>query len=774
MRRNLLAAMVMVSMTLLNASYLQAAETIPVKVVLNTVDKGEAFVLLTPKGDILLSKEQLTELGFRTVPEKARIPRKGFISLSSLAPDVTFELRTQEAALLITAAPGLLEKTDMDLSYKRPENVIYPKESSAFLNYAVDFSMGDKFSFQALSMPSEVGIRIGDYLLYSNFEYTKTDTDERFVRLITNITRDDRENVRRYTIGDFYAFSGPLGGAGTFGGVSISKNYSINPYFVHYPSLDLSGFLQTPSEVELLVNNVSMRKEKLPPGQYDITNFYPHTGAGDAVVVVRDAFGREERTITPFYLSSSLLMSGLHDYSYNFGFRRSDLGIESFKYSEPTFLAYHRYGFNETFTGGLSAEIDKDVVNLAPGVSFIVDRSGEVDAALAGSRSKGKYGYGLFASYTYSDNSLSGNASFRYFSKDYENISSEISDEKPRFEGIIEAGFNAGMPGSISASFQYISKYGEKARKIISASYSRTLCNGVTLSTTASRTEQEGATYEIFGGLTFVLGRNHFGTLNFRSAGSERSVIAGLQKNPPRGEGLSYGISSEIDKDDRWRLGGRTYLQYKGPYGIYSAGLRRTAGVNIYDLTMAGGLVFVDNSFHLSRPVTDSFGLVKIDDAEGVRVYSGNEEVAVTNKKGEAIIPDLTSYNDNKISFEPSDMPVNYELADLEKYVSPSYRSGSTITFGVRKIQAFEGRIYVVEKGERKPASFAGLQVAVNKRHMKTVIGKGGEFYIENLKAGRFAARVLLAGGRHCDFELTVPESTEIIVPMGDIICEIP
>jgi outer membrane usher protein len=288
LRVGILRAIIMIPFILLFlTSNSRAAETVPLKIIVNTMDKGERLIIMTPGGDLLFSKEQLKELGFKDMPEKALLKEDGLVSLKSLSPEVIFVLSMQEAALLITAKPTLLEKTVIDMGYNRPEKVTYPKENSAFLNYAASYSMGDKFDFNALSIPAETGVRIGDYLFYSNSAYTETKTDKRFERLMTNITRDDTQNIIRYTAGDLFASSGGLGGGSILGGVSVTKNFSLNPYVTRYPGLNQSGLLQTPSEVEFYVNGVLMKKEKLPPGTFDISNLSGQTGAGNATIVSR-------------------------------------------------------------------------------------------------------------------------------------------------------------------------------------------------------------------------------------------------------------------------------------------------------------------------------------------------------------------------------------------------------------------------------------------------------------------------------------------------------
>jgi outer membrane usher protein len=746
------------------------AATVPLKVFMNTVDKGELFVSLTTEDDILLSPEQLKELGFKGAPEKADI-KEELISLKSLSPEVGFTLDVQESTLFLTVSPELLLKQAVDLGTRRPENVTHPKGNSAFLNYSINYSMDDQFDFQALNVPLEIGGRTGDYLFESNFFYTGTDAENKFVRLMTNIIKDNPEKIIRYTAGDFFASSGVLGGSAMLGGVSIMKNFSTNPYFVRYPGLQLSGLLNTPSQVDLYMNNVLVKHAKLASGEFDFSNLYSQTGAGNTVLVIKDAFGREERITTPFYLSTNLLKPGLHDYGYNLGFKRQDFGEKNFRYGEAQFLGFHRYGFTDIFTGGVRGEADKDMINLGPTATFLAGQAGVIDSGLAFSRGGGKYGYAAFADYTYNNTFFSGNASFSRFSEDYTNLSLEGGSPKPRFQAQAGIGFNLRELGSISTSVQVFSHYHEPGIKRESAFYSRNLGHNVSLSVSAARMESASVTYEFFAGLVFTLGNNNFGTVTYQDQDSYKSLSASIEKNTPAGPGFGYRLQANAQKDEDRTFRANSYVQYNGPYGSYSASARRVSGANSYDLSLSGAMEFIDQSVYFSRPINDSFALVKIDDVAGAKIYYSNNEVAVTNGKGEAIVPSLISYNDNKLSFEATDIPINYELKEMEKYIAPPYRSGSVVRFDLAKIQAFEGRIFLVARGEKIPAEFAGLEIMVDGEVKEAVIGKRGEFYMENLNPGRFPAKII-DGDKECVFEMVVPESMEITVKLGDMNCE--
>ena len=76
-----------------------------------------------------------------------------------------------------------------------------------------------------------------------------------------------------------------------------------------------------------------------------------------------------------------------------------------------------------------------------------------------------------------------------------------------------------------------------------------------------------------------------------------------------------------------------------------------------------------------------------MSDLYNVKVYSSNQLVGVTDKKGEVIVPNLVSYLDNHLSIEDNDIPVNYDIPEIVKYVSTPYRGGGAVRFDTSNVQ---------------------------------------------------------------------------------------
>lgn len=741
-------------------------ETTVFRLILNTEDKGDYFVILTDEGDILFPEEEFLELGLK-IPEGAKI-KEGYISFHSLSPEIEFKIDEKDVALLITADPKLFERQVIDLSYRVPEDADHLSEDTAFFNYSVDYRFRDEFNFDSLRIPFNLGIRWKDFLGYSNFSYTKSIRDEDFRRQSTNITIDDPGRLQRYILGDFFAHSGELGGGGSLGGLSISKNFSLKPYFIRSPGVEISGVLETPSEVKIYVNDILQRSERLGPGEFEFCNL-PVTGKGKITTVIKDAYGREERIIAPFYTSSGLLTSGLDEYSYNLGLRR-----RKDEYSGLTFVGFHRRGLTDKLTGGLRAEVDSEIINLGATATSVLGTIGEIEMNLATSWMEDRCGLGYSLSLFFPKViGMNTQVSLRGFSEGYGNIS---IFQKPRSELVLGLAFYQRRIGFLFSNYLIQNRYDGNDQRGLSLSYSKSIPKIGSLFLFGQRKwEKDKVEDEASIRLHFPMGGRR--TLGLVNKVSKKRITRSLefQKGLPSDVGLRCRFliegSEEVGVKDKVSLLGQTHLEYHGPYGVYSADYRRDMDQNNYGLGVSGGVAIVKGHLYPSRPIHDGFAVVKVDGLEGVRVELSNRKVGQTGKRGELLVPGLISYCDNRLSIEPEDLPFNYSILKRTKFVSVPYRSGGVVEFDVTKLQVFEGKLFLIENGKEVPAEYARLEIEVEGKTLETVVGKDGEFYLENIPAGRFFAR-LFKEDKEYNFELVIPESEDMVMDLGDICVE--
>jgi len=234
---------------------------------INLSDKEEILVILRD-GDVLARISDLEQAGLDALAGQREVfGGESYVSLASLAPAITYEVDEKTLTLRLTVSPGLLPSTVLNLGSGRPPGITYSQSTSAFLNYALNWP-----DLKRLDAFGEAGISLGGNLLSRSFS---RNPDGLFVRGFTSLILDERDSLRRWVIGDRFANTGILGGGAFLGGVSVSREFTLDPYVFRYPALGLSGAVLTPSTVDLYVNGILLRREQLPPGPFELRNRRP-------------------------------------------------------------------------------------------------------------------------------------------------------------------------------------------------------------------------------------------------------------------------------------------------------------------------------------------------------------------------------------------------------------------------------------------------------------------------------------------------------------------
>ena len=196
--------------------------------------------------------------------------------------------------------------------------------------------------------------------------------------------------------------TGTLGGDALVGGITLSREFPVEPYFVRYPTLSMSTPVATPSIVEVHVNGRLVREERVAPGRLDIRNLPLTTGQNDTRIVIRDAFGGTRELSTGFYSTASVLATGVQDYQYPVGFERESLATSSCGlYGAGAARAAPRWASPTSLTAGGRIEARPSLVSGGPTMTFRLP-VGELDTASAQAARITGFGTAASASYSYS------------------------------------------------------------------------------------------------------------------------------------------------------------------------------------------------------------------------------------------------------------------------------------------------------------------------------------------------------------------------------------
>jgi outer membrane usher protein FimD/PapC len=756
-----------------------ADETIIVSVNLNQRPQGDLFVQATTDRDFLLRLVDLKAMGLKEVPGR-RVEYEGevHVSLKSMR-GVRFTFHENTLTLDLEVPPSLLPVTLIDYMPERHQKVRYTgDENSAFVNYRLNYIGAESLEFQTMELTTEVGLRTRDLLFTTDSTYTRNPGHDRFVRLGSSITFDNRREMRRWVFGDFFASSGELASSLNMGGISLTKVYRIDPYFIRQPMFNTTGLISTPSDVEVYLDGMLIKKERLSPGGFELRNISSYNGASDIELLIRDAFGHVERISYPFYFTNTVLSRGLHEYSYNLGLLREEFGTRSNQYGGGAISAFHRLGVTDNLTVGFEAEAAAHVNTFGAAASYLNNRTGVTNmAALLSSERDSGGGYAGLINHTYQGRRLGARLLFKGFSRNFATVNENLSTDRVRFEAGAGASYGTAEMGTASVDYTTVEKHAGDIRKTFTTTYSRTITRRASIYATYKNIVDNGVVNnELFVVLTLNPWKEAFASANWKIDRDSNKEELQMTRNAPFGEG--YGWRATYSRTDE---GGETtnvlnpYLQYNGRYGIYTAEYRSLESSSTsnegYELSAAGGLAYVGGAWGASRPVTDSFGVVRVGGLKDVRVFNNNQEVGRTNARGEVFVSELSSYYDNQISIDASSIPIDYSIDGVEKIISPALRSGSIVVFEADRIRALTGRIKIRIGRKTVSAEFYKVALDVDGDGVTFPTGRDGEFYLENLRPGSYRGSIMSDTGT-CSFNLEVPDNDDAITDLGEVICE--
>lgn len=710
-------------------------------------------------GDALIALEDLETAGLHGLSGTREVQEgRELVSLKSLEPVVRFELDQQALAVRLVAPPAMLQKTRVDLTpLQRPRDLVLHKDTTGFFNYSVTGDTTGAFSGSA-----ELGASVQGNLAFTGLNLLP---NGRAVRGLSFYAIDDLPELLRMTLGDAVAQSSALGGAMVVAGASVTREFSLDPYFVRQPLPRLSGSILTPSTLDVYVNGALLRQEQLAPGQFEVRNLPVPGGSGQVSYVVRDAFGRTQEFASPYYAASGVLAAGLSEYGYQVGLRRTNFGTGSFDYDGPALLARHRIGIGDWLTAGYRFEsaLPANGALLAsggPAVSLALP-VGELDVESALSTEGHTSGAAVALAYSVFTRRFSAGASLRAMTARYANVAQPAAADRPLLQLLGSAGAPLTHTLSLTLESQLSSMRDAGLSTSLALRADLRLTNDLSLAVSGSRMRAPGssADFGVFATLLYNFGRGTSGDFG-ANAGQKSGASAGVQKSLPAGEGYAYAVRSTLQ--DGQSAVTVAQGQYQGAYGSYLATWSRSGSSQGASATVAGATVLIDDQLMASRPVQDGYALIQVPGLPGVRGYLNNQEIGRTDESGNLLVPSLQPYSANHLSIGDSDIPLSYEIGLTHQLVATPLRGGALVRFDVRKVSTVTGMVRV------EGAVPAYGEMVIDAR--TSPLGGKGEFWFEGLTAGHHEAQVEFKDGT-CRLQFEVPAGAPAALDLGTLSC---
>jgi len=748
-------------------------QTVILNVTLNGQNKGDFFINLTDDQDILMTRGDLKALGIENPPgDWIREEGELYLSLRALE-GLSFFVNSEELTLDITADPSLLPMQVIDFDTTRRVRPRYTSETSAYLNYRIDYGTTNLPGTDTITLTQQLGTHHRAWSFLNDGVYTRNSESEEWTRLMTHFTHDLVDTQNRLDLGDFFARSSEITSSLNMAGLSYSKNYSLNPFFIRTPQIDFSGAAAMQTELQVLLDGVPIRKTTLEPGEFRLENISSRSGSGLLEVVLKDPFGKEERIAYPFYISEFLLKEGLHDYSYNLGFLRENFAERNADYGPLAFSGFHRYGLSDSLNIEASLDWMRTQGVFSTSSTHLLQNFGSLTFLLAASRNEeGEVGDALRVRYSFLGNIFNGRFDVTWQHPDFASIQTAINSDKKEYEAGAGIGFGTRDLGHINLDYRRTENYNGTNAWSAQTSYSRTLSPRTSLFISLNHFKKEIHETTLFFGIQYYPGQDTTLSVQAQQNDDSDNETVHMNKNAPLGEGFGgRGQFERSASNGKTLQAYDTQLQYNFRYAVFGGQYRHTEFIDIEEYSIAGALSFVGDTFSFSRPITDSFGLVEVGNLEGVRVTHNGQEMGTTDGSGKLLIPNLVSYYDNQIAIDDRDIPINFTLGRVGETVSPYFSSGTVIPFKINVFQALGGVLLQKSEEERKPFVLALVVFKRGEEEVETQTGLAGEFYIENLSPGFYSVSIETEG-EPCRFDLEVPATNEIFSDLGELVCE--
>ena len=748
------------------ASATSAAEPLLVTIELNRDRQdGTYLVQRTPDGRFWIAVGDLPRLRLqrptsataRTFDETEYVPFDAY-------PDLRLSYDARTLTLVVAVATAAFTETDL---LGRPTKLRTPTlpTPGGFFNYSLfaSHSSGDTQTTALVEggLFGRYGVLVSSWLL-GDVPEPSSGHD---VRLETTWTLDFPDKLTTLRVGDTISTPGRYGRSLRYGGIQFGTNFSVQPSFVTAPLASATGQAALPSTVDVFVNNALVAQDRVPSGPFSIGNIPTVTGAGDVRLVVRDLFGQEQVITMPFYGGVNLLRAGLDEYSVEGGVERLDFGTASNHYGKGFAVGTWRRGITDEITADLRGEWSRASSAIGVGADVLFPRIGTASLGVAASRREdGATGSLVLGGIERQASPFSFALRGSWASRDFALVGDSPFVPTPWRQMIAAAGVQFGRGGNLSGTWVRQDFRERDGVHVLSLAYSLPVWRQSTLAFYASRAWGEGGSLSVGASLTIPLSPVDTASLVYngvrKSANGDRNdFVATAQRSLPLGEGYGYRVA--VHSDDQAEAG----AAYQGAYGIAGVDVGYFKGETGVRANLQGGLGFMGGTVFASRPIQDSFAVVRVADVPGVDVTLDHQFVGRTGSDGTIVLPKLRAYDVNRIGLSPSTLPLDLRVDRLFDEAIPYYRSGVFVDMGVRRERSATFRLRL-DDGSWVPS---GALVRIEGRADAFPVAPEGESYVSGLdEVTRLRARW---SGRECSFTLNWPGGSDPLPDLGVVRC---
>ncbi|WP_180053075.1 fimbria/pilus outer membrane usher protein [Acinetobacter sp. YH12143] len=553
-------------------------------------------------------------------------------------------------------------------------------------------------------------------------------------------------------------------------GLSLSKNFALQPYTVTTPLMSFKGQVALPSQVDLIINGIKQFSENIVPGQFDIQSVPSITGAGNAQMVITDINGQQQVLSIPLYGTNNLLAQGLNDWSFNVGYPKLNYGLSSFDYAQdPAFSGSYRYGISNKLTLETHTELTDQLQQVGLGTLYqLGKRAGQLNLSYAYSRTPEQHGQLLGLGYSWNSTLISLNYNgLRQFGE-FNDIASLNDAAFASKSDQFYIGFNTKI-GQLGSSYIQ-QKYTEQESKFVLLNWSYILPRRMNMNL--------GYSHDLINKKD-----SYYLSLNIPWA-QRNSATASIQRshdNQQFGLNIMHALNQDQGGMGWQAMANRTdqysqfqgQIDYLGRYGLAQLNVQHTASDQQNNTSafasVNGGLVILKDVILPTRLSNGSFAIVSTDNIASVPVRMENRLIGKTNQKGYLLLDRLNPYQHNSVAVDTLNLPINLKIETTQQDVVPRQASGVFVRFPMYQVKSVQLQA-VDDQGENLAVgkSVWDIQPSIQ-QPPKTIVAHDGIVYLDDVKNNKLYIGDEL---KQCQVNLPEVSTLEGFSDLGRVVCQ--
>ncbi|MDE9562719.1 fimbrial biogenesis outer membrane usher protein [Xenorhabdus bovienii] len=613
--------------------------------------------------------------------------------------------------------------------------------------------------------------RLRNYSTYSS-------QNHKWQSLNTYLQRDIHALKSQLVFGDSYTPSAIFDGF-QFRGMQLASDDNMLPDSLKGFAPTIRGIAQSNAQVTIKQNGYIIYETYVSAGPFVISDLYPTTSSGNLEIIIKEADGREHRSVQPFSAVPIMLRENSLRHSLTLG------KYQSFTHrgKQPYFMqGTVIYGISNRVTvyGGTTLSKDYQSAAFGTGYSFsdwgslsfdVTHAKSDLAENFSDSGQSYRFQYAKDLSQTGTNLTLAGYrySTHRFYDfKDANEI--DITDNKDnrsntnkRSKLQLHVNQSLGNLGSIYLSaFQQNYWYQQGYERNISAGYN-TSHNSINYNLNYTYSEFPGSKHNeqiLSFSVQIPLDRwlkNSWVSYNLtNSKNRDTSHQISLNGTALEDNNLIYSIQQNYTHHDK-DIGGNISAEYKGAYGQINAGYNYDKQSKQLNYGLSGGIVAHPYGVTLSQSLGDTLALVRAHGAKGVKVQ--NHTGISTDWNGYAIVPYVSSYRKNRIALDTYSMGNNVDIDINTQTIIPTQGSLALANFQTRI--GYRVLMMLSHKGKEIPF---GAIATLEKQHdiddtNSTIISNDGQAYFSGVpKTGRLWVKWGYKDIQECHVNYQLPD----------------